>query len=54
MVRFDAGNTDAGGTIDRTAQIGYTYRYTAQRVRRVSVVGNKPTTLELRSGPVTP
>lgn len=52
-VRFTAGNTDAGGTIDRTAQIGYTYRYTAQRVRRITVAGNQPLNpaLELRSAP---
>ena len=37
---------DPGGTIDHTAQKGDTYRYTAQRVRSVSVGGH---TLELRS-----
>ena len=45
--------TDAGGTIDRTAQMGESYQYTAQRVRSVSLVGH---TLELRSAvspPVT-
>lgn len=42
------GGVDAGGTIDRTAQIGYTYSYTAQRVRRVSVNNQ---TLELRGAP---
>jgi hypothetical protein len=44
---------DAGGTIDHTAQMGESYRYTAQRVRSVSLDGH---TLELRSfasGPVT-
>jgi hypothetical protein len=44
---------DAGGTIDHTAQKGETYRYTAQRVRSVSLGGH---TLELRSAispPVT-
>jgi hypothetical protein len=44
---------DAGGTIDHTAQNGETYRYTAQRVRSVSLAGH---TLELRSvvsSPVT-
>lgn len=48
-VRFAAGNTDAGGAIDRTAQIGYTYSYTAQRV--VSVMAVNGETLELRSAP---
>jgi hypothetical protein len=43
-----AGAPDPGGTIDRTAQIGHTYRYTAQRVRTV-VVGTQ--TLEQRSLP---
>jgi hypothetical protein len=37
---------DAGGTIDRTAQIGHAYRYTAERVRTVEL-GSQ--TLELRS-----
>ena len=37
---------DPGGTIDHTAQKGETYRYTAQRVRSVSLGGH---TLELRS-----
>jgi len=42
-----ASNTlDAGGTLDRTAQIGHVYRYTAQRVRTVVLSGQ---TLELRS-----
>jgi hypothetical protein len=44
---------DAGGTIDHTAQRGDTYRYTAQRVRSVSLGGHN---LELRSAispPVT-
>jgi hypothetical protein len=45
--------TDTGGTIDHTAQRGESYRYTAQRVRSVSLGGH---TLELRSAvspPVT-
>jgi hypothetical protein len=46
--RFLAGATDAGGTVDRTALVGRTYRYTAQRVRSVSVGGQ---TLEVRSAP---
>ena len=44
---------DAGGTIDHTAQMGESYRYTARRVRTVSLDGHR---LELRSfvsGPVT-
>ena len=43
-----AGAMDAGGTVDRTAAIGATYRYTGQRVRSVAVGGQ---TLELRSAP---
>jgi hypothetical protein len=39
-------STDAGGTIDHTAQMGESYRYTAQRVRSVSLGGHA---LELRS-----
>jgi hypothetical protein len=38
--------TDPGGTIDHTAQMDETYRYTAQRVRSVTLNGH---TLELRS-----
>jgi hypothetical protein len=44
---------DAGGTIDHTAGMGESYRYTAQRVRAVSLNGHE---LELRSfasSPVT-
>ena len=44
---------DTGGTVDHTAQAGETYRYTARRVRSVSLDGH---TLELRSSvspPVT-
>ena len=43
---------DAGGTIDHSAAMGESYRYTAQRVRTVSLDGHR---LELRSfasGPV--
>jgi hypothetical protein len=46
--RLVAGNVDSGGTTDRTAQFGRTYRYTAQRVR--SMTFNQQT-LELRSAP---
>ncbi len=50
--RFKAGGVqDPGGTIDRTAKIGYTYRYTAQRVRRATASGQP---LELRSTPTAP
>jgi hypothetical protein len=38
--------SDAGGTIDHTVQFGETYRYTAHRVRTVSLSGHS---LELRS-----
>ena len=44
---------DAGGTVDRTAQKGESYRYTARRLREVSLQGHA---LELRSdlsSPVT-
>jgi hypothetical protein len=43
-----AGGTDPGGTIDNTAAIGRTYRYTVERVRSVTVGGQ---TLEVRSAP---
>lgn len=51
--RFRAGASsssavDAGGTVDRTAQIDHSYRYTAERVRSVELGGQ---TLELRSLP---
>ncbi|MGH9597638.1 MAG: fibronectin type III domain-containing protein, partial [Edaphobacter sp.] len=45
-LRTPSQSTDAGGTIDHTAQSGETYRYTAQRVRTVTLGGH---TLELRS-----
>lgn len=38
--------TDAGGTIDRSVLKAQTYRYTAQRVRKVSIAGHA---VELRS-----
>lgn len=44
---------DAGGTVDRTAQKGESYRYTARRLRQISLQGHA---LELRSdlsSPVT-
>jgi hypothetical protein len=51
QLRFREGGAgssaaDAGGTIDRTAQIGHAYRYMAERVRTVEL-GSQ--TLELRS-----
>lgn len=49
--RFQAGPSDAGGTLDRTALIGRTYTYTAQRVRKVTV-GDQ--SYELRSAPSAP
>jgi hypothetical protein len=42
--------SDVGGTIDRTAQFGETYRYTAHRVRTVTLSGHS---LKLRS-PASP
>jgi hypothetical protein len=45
-LRTPLQSNDAGGTIDRTAQMGESYRYTAQRVRAVSIGGHS---LELRS-----
>ena len=49
--RFRAGTAgssavDAGGTVDRTAQIDHSYRYTAERVRSVELSGQR---LEVRS-----
>jgi hypothetical protein len=52
-LRSPIQSTDAGGTIDHTARMGEGYRYTAQRVRSVSLDGHA---LELRSSlspPVT-
>jgi hypothetical protein len=52
-LRTPAELADAGGTVDHTARMGESYRYTAQRVRRVSLGGH---TFELRSfvsAPVT-
>jgi hypothetical protein len=44
---------DAGGTIDRTAQMGESYRYMAQRVRTVSLDGHRLELRSVASGPVT-
>jgi len=52
-LRTPVESTDPGGTIDHTAQMGETYRYTARRVRTESLGGH---TLELHSAvspPVT-
>ena len=52
-LRTPAELADAGGTVDHTAKMGESYRYTARRVRTVSLGGH---TLELRSfvsAPVT-
>jgi hypothetical protein len=43
--------TDAGGTVDHTAQMGESYSYTAQRVRTVTLSGHA---LELRSAISSP
>jgi hypothetical protein len=51
-LRASGQPSDAGGTIDRTAESGQTYHYTAQRVRSVTLDGPTPATthkLELRS-----
>jgi hypothetical protein len=50
-LRTPAQRADAGGTIDHTAQMGESYRYTAQRVRPVSLNGHA---LELRSAASPP
>jgi hypothetical protein len=50
MLQTPQQPSDPGGTIDRTAQFGETYRYTAQRVRTAPLPGH---TLELRS-PASP
>lgn len=50
-VHLQAGNgagADPGGTVDRSVEIGHTYRYVASRVRTVSVGGEQ---LEVRSAP---
>ena len=43
-----AGGTDAGGVVDRTVEIGHSYRYTAERVVVATVDGKA---MELRSEP---
>jgi hypothetical protein len=44
----EAVSADAGGMVDRTVEVGHTYRYSAQRVLSVEVGGQ---TLEMRSAP---
>jgi len=44
---------DAGGTIDHTAEMGESYRYTAQRVRTVLLDGHRLEVRGFASGPVT-
>jgi hypothetical protein len=43
---------DAGGTIDHTAEMGESYRYTAQRVRTVTLDGHRLELRSVASGPV--
>jgi hypothetical protein len=50
-LRTPAQPADTGGTIDHTAQAGETYRYTAQRVRSISLNGH---TLEMHSAASPP
>jgi fibronectin type 3 domain-containing protein len=50
-LRAKAEPADAGGTIDSTATTGQTFRYTAQRVRSVTLDGHS---LELRSSISSP
>ena len=47
------GAMDAGGTIDRTVQMGGTYRYTVQRVRSVELGGERLEVGSLPSAEVT-
>jgi hypothetical protein len=44
--RAGAGESDPGGTIDRTVEIGHSYRYTAERVKMLELGGQR---VELRS-----
>jgi hypothetical protein len=56
-LRASGQPSDAGGTMDRTAESGQTYHYTAQRVRSVTLAGSTPATphkLELRSASSSP
>jgi hypothetical protein len=49
----DVGRTDAGGTVDRTVEIGHSYRYTAQRVIAMTVEGKAVEVRGVPSGPLT-
>jgi hypothetical protein len=44
--RAGAGESDPGGTIDRTVEIGHSYRFTAERVKMLELGGQR---VELRS-----
>jgi hypothetical protein len=48
VMRFRAGpgQSDPGGTVDRTVEIGHSYRYTAERVETLELGGQR---VELRS-----
>jgi len=52
-LRTPIQSTDPGGTLDHTAQMGETYRYTAARVRSVSLNGHTLEMHSLASPPVT-
>jgi hypothetical protein len=49
----DAGGTDAGGMVDRTVEIGHSYRYTAQRVDLATVAGQAVELRGVVSGALT-
>jgi hypothetical protein len=50
-LRAGGGGSDAGGTIDTSAQFGQSYSYIAWRVRRLTVAGHE---VEVRSAPSAP
>jgi hypothetical protein len=52
-VAAKAGGGDPGGTVDRTALLGESYRYTAERVRTVAVGGQNLEVRSAASGTVT-
>ena len=52
-LRTPTQQADAGGTVDHTIQKGETYRYTAQRVRTVSLSGHALEMRSFLSSPVT-
>lgn len=53
VTNLTAGEGDAGGVVDRTAEIGQTYTYTAQRVRNTTLDGRDVTLWGPSAGPVT-